>query len=132
MGGQGLISCSDKGAVDPRTAGVCSESAAIRTHGLSPRACELSLGLSPQFDTNTEKIGDPEVPTQSDPTLFIVAHMTNGGLTFGWTYAVFADPSDALNEQADAHDAGLTGEQVWELRCCRQLVSVPAVGGQCG
>jgi hypothetical protein len=54
--------------------------------------------------------------------------MANNGLTFGWTSAVFAQPHDALNEQADAHNAGLTGEQVWELHRCRQLVSVPTVG----
>lgn len=69
---------------------------------------------------------------ESGSPRYILAEVANDGLTFGWTSAVFADPSDALNEQADARDAGLMGEQVWELRYCGQLVSIPTPAGQRG
>lgn len=121
-----------QGAVDPSTPGVCSESTGGTDTRAQPQACQLPLGRSPKSETNNETIGKREMTIESAPFLYIVAEMANDGLTFGWTSAVFADPSDALNEQADAHDAGLMGEQVWELRRCRQLVPMLTPVGQRG
>lgn len=66
------------------------------------------------------------------PPLHVVAEIkSDGRLDIGaWTNEVFADLADALGELADAHDAGLTGHRIYQLRPCRSLVFLPTGGTQ--
>jgi hypothetical protein len=70
--------------------------------------------------------------TSHDQLSYVVAEIENDGrLVIGaWTYEVFTELAEALAELADAHDAGLTGHQVYTLKRCPALALVSHAGYQ--
>lgn len=75
-------------------------------------------------------VGGCAAAASHDQPTYVVAEIRNDGrLVVGaWTCEVFSDLAEALAELADAHDAGLTGHQVYALKCCPALALVSHAG----